>query len=156
MPLYLRVELGYSPLVMSAFISGSQAMGIVSQPLLGLLSDRYSRKSVLLPGLLGLGITVTVLPFAGTGLPLFLVLVIMGAFSYPLMAVLLAAAMDIAGSDVQATTVSLVFGAAIVFSAISPAIAGQLADAYGMRAAFLLAAGIVFAVFAFAAVRMRR
>ena len=156
LPLYLRVELGYSPLVMSAFISGSQAMGIVSQPLLGLLSDRYSRKSVLLPGLLGLGITVTVLPFAGTGLPLFLVLVIMGAFSYPLMAVLLAAAMDIAGSDVQATTVSLVFGAAIVFSAISPAIAGQLADAYGMRAAFLLAAGIVFAVFAFAAVRMRR
>ena len=109
-----------------------------------------------MPGLLGLGITVTVLPFAGTGLPLFLVLVIMGAFSYPLMAVLLAAAMDIAGSDVQATTVSLVFGAAIVFSAIAPAIAGQLADAYGVRTVFFLAAGIVFAVFAFAAVRMRR
>ena len=156
LPLYLRVELGYSPLVMSAFISGSQAMGIVSQPLLGLLSDRYSRKSVLLPGLLGLGITVTVIPFAGTGLPLFLVLVMMGAFSYPLMAVLLAAAMDIAGSDVQATTVSLVFGAAIVFSAVSPAIAGHLADTYGVRAVFFLASGIVFAVFVFAAVRMRR
>ena len=156
LPLYLRVELGYSPLVMSAFISGSQAMGIVSQPLLGLLSDRYSRKSVLLPGLLGLGITVTVIPFAGTGLPLFLVLVMMGAFSYPLMAVLLAAAMDIAGSDIQATTVSLVFGAAIVFSAASPAIAGYLADTYGVRAAFFLATGIVFTVFVFAAVRMRR
>jgi MFS family permease len=156
LPLYLRVELGYSPLVMSAFISGSQTMGIVSQPLLGLLSDRYSRKSVLLPGLLGLGITVTVLPFAGTGLPLFLVLVMMGAFSYPLMAVLLAAAMDIAGSDVQATTVSLVFGAAILFSAVSPAIAGHLADTYNVRAVFFLASGIIFAVFVFAAARMRR
>ena len=156
LPVYLRVDLGYSSLVTSAFISGSQVMGIVSQPLLGLLSDRYSRKAVLLPGLLGLGIAVSVLPFAGTGLSLFLVVVFMGLFSYPLMAVLLAAAMDVTGSEIQATTVSLVFGAAIVFSAISPAIAGWLADTYGVKSAFLLAAGIVFTVLAFAAIRMRR
>ena len=153
LPIYLRVELGYSPLVMSAFISASQVGGIVSQPVMGYLSDRYSRKAVLLPSILSLGAAVLAIPFVGPGFPLLVVVGLMGAFAFPLMAILLAAALDVAGSDVPATTVSLVFGAAIVFSAVTPALAGVLADAYGLRAAFLLAAGVAFATAGFTALR---
>ena len=93
------------------------------------------------------------IPFVGPGFPLLVVVGLMGAFAFPLMAILLAAALDVAGSDVPATTVSLVFGAAIVFSAVTPALAGVLADAYGLRAAFLLAAGVAFATAGFTALR---
>jgi MFS family permease len=69
----------------------------------------------------------------------------MGAFLFPLMSINLAAAMDLVGTGVQATTVSLVFGSAVVVSGLSPAVAGALADAYGVPSTFLWAAGIVLA-----------
>ena len=153
LPIYLRVDLGYDALVMSAFISASQVVGIVSQPTMGFLSDRYTRKAVLLPSLVLLGLAVVAVPLVGKGLALLLVVALMGAFSFPLMAVVLAAAMDVVGGDTPATTVSLVFGSAIIFSAFMPAVAGILADAYGVQAVFFLSAGMAFATAGFTALR---
>ena len=55
----------------------------------------------------------------------------------------LAAAMDLVVMGAQATTVSLVFGSAVVVSAIAPAIAGIIADSEGTESAFLFAALLV-------------
>ena len=153
LPIYLRVELGYSALAMSAFLSAAQAVGIVSQPVMGYLSDRFSRKAVILPAILSLGSAIFAIPFAESTLALLLVVAVMGAFSFPLMSIFLAAALDVAEGDVPATTVSLVFGAAVVLSAVAPAIAGVLADAAGVKAVFGLASGIAFVTGGFTAVR---
>jgi hypothetical protein len=67
----------------------------------------------------------------------------MGAFLFPLMSILLASAMDLVEVGAQATTVSLVFGSAVVVSAFAPAIAGMLADSADTEAAFLFGAGLV-------------
>ena len=152
LPIYLRVDLGYSSLTMSAYISAAQVLGIVSQPVLGLLSDRFSRRVVILPSLVCLGIAVLAVPLVGSGFPLLLAVGGMGIFLFPLMSILLAAAMDVARGDVPATTISLMFGAATVFSSGAPALAGVLADAYNVKAIFLLAAGIAFVTAGFTAV----
>ncbi|MCZ6614960.1 MAG: MFS transporter, partial [Chloroflexi bacterium] len=154
LPIYLREDLGYSSLATSAFLSVSQVSGIISQPAMGFLSDRFGRKAVILPSILMLGITVFAIPFAWNGPSLLLVVVVMGAFNFPLMAIILAAALDVSGDDVPATTVSLVFGATVVFSSLTPGLAGVLADVTGdVATTFFMSAAISFATAGFAAVR---
>ena len=154
LPIYLREELLYTSLETSAFLSIAQVSGIISQPAMGFLSDRFSRKTVILPSIAMLGITVFAIPLAGHGLPLLLVVMVMGAFNFPLMAIILAAALDVSGDDVPATTVSLVFGATVVFSSLAPGLAGVLADATGdVATIFFMSAAISFATAGVAAIR---
>ena len=153
LPVYLRVELEFSSFLTAVFISGSQVVGIGTQPVMGFLSDKYSRKLVIVPSLATLGLVTLTIPFAGSGALLFLAVLLMGAFSFSLMSVLIAAAMDLVGGEMPATTVSLVFSSSVIFSALSPAMAGVLADAAGVASVFFLAASMVLVVAGFAAVR---
>ena len=142
LPIYLREDVGYSAFRTGVYLSAAQIVGIGSQPIMGLLSDRYGRQVVLLPGIIGLALAVLALSVAPAGIPLLLAVAAMGAFAFPLMAILLAAAGDIAGEQLQATSVSLVFGAAMVFGGISPVISGLLADAFEVKTTFLFAGGV--------------
>jgi MFS family permease len=153
LPIYLRVDLEYSAFKMSAFLSAAQIIGVASQPIMGFLSDRFGRNAVILPSMALLGVAVLAVPAVAAGWQLLLVVMGMGAFVFSLMSIFLAAAMDVAEGDVPATTVSLVFGAAVVFSSFTPGIAGVLADMYGVRSVFPLAAGIAFVATGYGAVR---
>ena len=153
LPIYLRVELEFSSFLTAVFISGSQVVGIGTQPVLGFLSDKYSRKLVIVPSLTTLGLVTLTIPFAGSGALLFLAVLLMGAFSFALMSVLVASAMDLVGGEMPATTVSLVFSSSVIFSALSPAIAGVLADEVGLIWVFFLASSMVLIVAGFATVR---
>ena len=48
-PLYLADEMGYSSFWLGLHWALLYAMGMFSQPLLGVLSDKFRRKTVLLP-----------------------------------------------------------------------------------------------------------
>ena len=143
--IYLQIEMGYSASTMALLIFASQAAGIASQPIMGHLSDRYGRKPVLLPGMLGLAIGSLAISAAPAGAPLVAAVVFTGVFLFPLMAILLAAAADVAGESVQATVVSLIFGTAVIVAAASPSVGGLLADAYGVAVVFRYAAAVAFA-----------
>ena len=153
LPAYLRGDLEFSSLVTAVFISGSQVVGIGTQPVLGFLSDKYSRKVVIIPSLTVLGLVTLTIPFAGSGALLFLAVLLMGAFSFSLMSVLIASAMDLVSGEMPATTVSLVFSSSVIFSALAPAIAGVLADEFGRTWVFFLAAAVVLVTTVFAAAR---
>lgn len=140
LPVYLRLDLGYSAIQMTAFVSAAQVAGIFSQPTLGSLSDRFGRRAVLVPSLLSLGVGLLAIGLVPAGWPLAISVTAMGAFQFPLMALFLASAMDVVPKEVQATTVSLVFGMGTIFSSISPTIAGFLADAFEVRVVFFYAA----------------
>lgn len=142
LPLYLRNDLGYERIETGLLLSAAQVGGIVSQPVMGFLSDRFGRRQVLMPALLCLGAGVAAVGSVPPGWPLVVTIVFMGAFQFPLMALFLASAMDIVGQDLQATTVSLVFGAGTIFGSFSPALAGFLADRYGVGAVFPYAATV--------------
>ena len=143
LPIYLKEDLGASSATTGLFLSLAQVGGIASQPVLGFASDRFGRKLILVPSLVVLGLTFIGLGVAPYGWVFAVVVFLMGGFLFPLMSILLASAMDLVAAGAQATTVSLVFGSAIIVSAFAPAIAGVMADAMGTKAAFMFGAGVV-------------
>ena len=143
LPIYLDEEMGFSSLSIGVYLSLAQVSGIVSQPIMGFASDRFGRKLILAPSLMLLSLSFIGISLVPAGLFFALVIFAMGAFLFPLMAILLASAMDLVSVQAQATTVSLVFGAAIVVSAYAPGIAGVLADSWGTASAFQFASGLV-------------
>ena len=143
LPIYLDEDLGASSVTIGLYLSLAQVGGIVSQPLIGFASDRLGRKLILAPSLAMLGLSFVGLSIVPSGWLFGLVVLAMGAFLFPLMSILLASAMDLVEGGAQATTVSLVFGSAVVVSAFAPAIAGILADSADTEAAFLFGAGLV-------------
>lgn len=145
LPVYLRNDLGYERIQTGAFLSAAQVGGIISQPIMGFLSDRFGRRAVLAPSLLCLGAGVLAVGVVPAGWPLAVTVVVMGAFQFPLMALFLASAMDMVGQEVQATTVSLVFGSGTIFGSLSPALAGFLADSFGVQVVFFYAATVAAA-----------
>lgn len=142
LPVYLRNNLGYERVETGLFMAAAQVGGIVSQPVLGLLSDRFTRRAVLVPSLLVLAAGILSVGLVAPGWPLIVAVTLMGAFQFPLMALFLASAIDVVGQEVQATIVSLVFGTGTIFGSFSPALAGFLADTFGIQVVFFYASAI--------------
>ena len=141
LPLYLISDpelggLGKGELTVGFYLAGAQVTGIGAQPVMGWLSDRYSRKIVLVPAMTALGILFISLNYVSDGAQLILNVLIMGAFVYSLHTIFIAAAMDVAKGKAQSTVVSLIYGASFV-GTISPIIAGLLVDTYGLKSAFV-------------------
>ena len=145
LPIYLDEELGASSAMVGIYLALAQVGGIVSQPLMGYASDRLGRKAVLSPSGAILGVAFMGLGVVPAGWLFGITVAVMGAFLFPLMSLFLASAMDLVETGTQATTVSLVFGSAIVVSAFAPAIAGILADSFGIESVFLFSSGIALA-----------
>ncbi len=127
LPVYLLEDLEYREDVIGLFMAGAQVTGIISQPLMGWLSDRFGRKVVLVPCTAALGILVIALKFAPPDLPLALTVLAMGAFLYSLHTIYIAGAMDVARGQAQATVVSLIYGASFL-GAFSPWLSGRIVD----------------------------
>ena len=144
LPLYLREDLGYSTTEVGLYMPMAQVVGIASQPVMGLLSDRFGRKAVLVPGTAVLGLLCIALSQAEPGPQLILTILAMGAFLYSLHTIYIAAAMDVSGGEVQATVVSLIYGAGFL-GTLSPVLAGVIVDASETSVAFIYGGGIVVA-----------
>ena len=119
------------------------ASGIVSQPLLGYLSDRFGRKIVLVPSLVLMGCFEILLVWSGSGVGLVAVALCIGLFIYALGAVTQAALMDVAPEAAGATTIAILFGSSALLSIPSPTIAGWLSDTYGTPSVFFYSGGLV-------------
>jgi FSR family fosmidomycin resistance protein-like MFS transporter len=139
LPIYLQEHLNYSPFALGGFIGMLHAMGIISQPVLGLLSDRLGRKAVLVPSCLMLGLFFALLAAAPPGVPLALVIVAIGVFFYTLFNVMNAAVMDVAGSSIQASTYGLTFLITQIVVIPTPMVTGYLIGGFGIRSAFVFA-----------------
>ncbi len=142
LPVYLLEDLGYREVVIGLFMAGAQVTGIVAQPLMGYLSDRFGRKIVLVPCTAALGLLIVALKFAGPGLPLVLTVLAMGAFLYSLHTIYIAGAIDVAQGQAQSTVVSLIYGASF-FGAFSPWVAGVIVDLSDTSTSFVYGGGMV-------------
>ena len=151
LPIYLQEHLQYSSVALGIYIALLHAMGTVSQPVLGLLADRFGRKAVLLPSCLLLGLFFALLAVVPPGIPLGVVILAIGIFFYTLFIIFNAAVMDVAASNVQAATYGLTSLLTQLVVIPAPVITGYLIGGLGIKFAFVLAgaflviAGLVLA-----------
>ena len=159
LPVYLLEDQGISAIVIGLFLSSIQFVGILAQPAMGWLADKFGHKRVLVPGTAALGLLMIALKFAPTDDPLMIDIVLlnitlpgiqfgiialaMGAFLYALHAIYIAAAMDVSQGEAQSTVVSLIYGASFL-GAFSPFLAGVIVDAGATSDAFVYGGVMVF------------
>ena len=119
LPIYLQEHLHYSAL--------------------GLLSDRFGRKTVLVPSCLLLGLFFALLAIVPAGIPLALVIIAIGLFFYTLFNIMNAAVMDVAGAAVQASTYGLMTLITQLVVIPTPMVTGFLIGELGIKFSFVLA-----------------
>ena len=137
LPLYLADELGLKLIegeggFENLFYRGSLIgllvlVGIFASPVMGYLSDRYSRKLVLVPGMGVLAVlTFLMASYGDTLTGMTILLAGLGLFLYSDQPILTASAMDIVREGTAATTLGMMSTSRFIFSAVSPIIAGAL------------------------------
>ena len=141
LPIFLN-DLGMSALVRNLHLGLLMAVGIVSTPVVGYLSDRFGRKMVLIPGLLLLAALSFLLSGAGVGILLVIIIALMGTFLFGDQPILTALALDVAGGRVPTTVLGILSFERFLLSAASPLIAGKLYDDYGAATAFIYVAAL--------------
>ena len=144
LPIYLQEHLHYSAFALGVFVALMHGLGTISQPALGMLSDRFGRKAVLLPSCLLLGLFFVLLAIVPAGIPLALVIIAIGLFFYTLFNIMNAAVMDVAGTNVQASTYGLTTLITQLVVIPTPMITGYLIGELGIKFSFVLAGVFLF------------
>lgn len=139
-PLYVTETLGYSPFVLGIYLALLYVMGVVSQPIMGVLSDKHGRKAVLVPAFGSMAVLFALMAIAPGGVALGLVIAALGCFFYGTANVTSSAVMDVAHENVQASTMGVTSLFSQPFSLVSPIITGLLVESYGLTATFWYAA----------------
>ncbi len=148
LPVYLREDLEFTPSLVAIYLSLAQLVGIVAQPAMGWLADRFGYKWVLVPAMVVMGLLFIALAFADVEplfwevSPLTLTVIAIGSVLYSLHAIFIGAAIEVAEGSVQSTIVSLVYGASFL-GTLSPVLAGVIADRYGVPSTFIYGGGVV-------------
>jgi FSR family fosmidomycin resistance protein-like MFS transporter len=142
LPLYLEHDLDMNPFNRGLHIGLLIAIGLAVKPIAGHLSDRFTRKKVMVPGLAWSCMIALVMVPMNDGIGLTVAIILMGVFLYPDQPILTAATLELVGRQVSATALGLVTFASFIMSAISPLIAGGLYQTYGMDSALYFVAGL--------------
>lgn len=143
LPLYLAEELGYSAFWLGFHWALLYAMGVVSQPIMGIVSDRFSRKTVLLPAFLSMSVLYLLLPMTINPVLIALIIGTMGIFFYGTSNIAQAAVLDIAAEQVQGTTHSVMSLFQQIVTLPSPILAGVIVTTFGMTQVFYYASLLV-------------
>lgn len=136
LPLYLQSDLGYSATTIGILLAGAQFAGVISQPFMGFMSDKFGRKPVIVTGTALTMASAFALSAVRPGIQLFGAVLVRGSLTFSLHHIVVAAALDAAKGASSSTVTSLIYGAGFL-SALSPYIAGIISDRYGIQSAFV-------------------
>ena len=142
LPLYLHNDLNMNPFNRGLHIGLLIAIGLAAKPIAGHLSDKFTRKKVMVPGLAWSCVMALVMVPMNDGIGFSIAIVLIGLFLYPDQPILTAATLELVGRQVSATALGLVTFASFIMSAISPFIAGGLYQTYGMDSALYFVAAL--------------
>jgi FSR family fosmidomycin resistance protein-like MFS transporter len=140
--LYTRDVLDLSDKTRGFYFGLINLVGLVASPVLGHLSDRFGRKTILVPNLLCLSLCSLLLAGYGQSGALVAILAVIGIFLYSDQPILTATALDVVGRNVTTTAVGFVSFSRLALSAPSPIIAGWLYDPNAVYLVFYYIAGL--------------
>ncbi len=138
-PIYLR-ELGADPVQIGGILGLAAAGMLISHLPAGALADHIGRKAIMVSSWV-IAVLATVMMALARGLPLFVAGLVLYNFTVFVMSPLSSYITQAGGdwSPARAlTTVSAGFSAGMI---LGPVIGGQLAEEFGLRSVYLLAAG---------------
>ena len=145
-PFYLEEELGFGHFGAGLYFALLTGMGIVSAPVLGVLSDKIGRKQILVPGLAAAAALSLLVVSTGDTFMLAVVLAGLGLFSFSLHQIILAAVLDITGRGTEAAATGFIFGLNGIIGGASPFVATLIIDHLGWFGSVYYYAGILLAV----------
>ena len=143
-PIYLEETLNYSASDLGIFLGLLYVTGIISQPIMGVLSDKIGRKNVLVPSFFLMGILYLLMGLVPAGWPLAIVVLGMGLFFYAILNLIQTAIMDVAPEGVQGSTMAVQGIFSLPFTLSSPVATGFLVTQFGIRTSFWYAAASSF------------
>ena len=107
--IYMSDVLDYSDLAIGIHVSLLTLAGIVSTPLLGMLSDRFGRRPVIAFSMASITGLVLLFLVANEGWSLTVTMVLLGVFLFSIMPVIVAAAMDSTEQGSEGTSIAVLF-----------------------------------------------
>lgn len=142
-PLYLSQELGKSNFDMALHVALLAAPGILAGPLLGALSDRIGRKSIIV-FIMGTAVVLPLIMVWGSGsIVITLAIALFGLFYFTVNSLTQAAAIDIAqGKGLEGTFIGLMWGSNAFFGAATAIVSGWIIGQFGWTPAFYFASSL--------------
>lgn len=145
-PFYLEKELGMGHFMAGVHFALLTGMGIAAAPVLGVLSDRFNRKMILVPGLMTAAALAMLVVIAGDTIFLPLVLAGVGIFTFSLQQIILAAVLDVTGRGTEAAATGFIFGMDGIISGVSTFLASAIIAHLGGYGSIYYFTGIVTAM----------
>jgi FSR family fosmidomycin resistance protein-like MFS transporter len=136
LPLYLTRELGYAAFAVGVCLFVLQGAGFAASPLAGHLSDRMGRRRVVMSSMAMTAVVLLLMALVGQSPAFMFCIALLGFFLYAMRAVMQAWVLECVPRNLGGTSIGVMFGAQAVGAAIAPAMAGLLADRYGLVAMF--------------------
>jgi MFS family permease len=137
LPIYLQETQGMESFGIGLHMAFLTTMGVVSGPLIGALSDRLTRKLLIVIVLGGKAIVATLMAFAGGGLLLTILVGLMGAFMFGGHALIDAGALDLGeGRRLEGSLFGFLWGNNAIFLGVAPVIVGFLMTSFGYSTLF--------------------
>ena len=149
-PFYLKETtdggLGIGEFQAGIYFALVTGMGIISAPILGTISDRYGRKSVLVPGSFIAAAFSLVVVSAGDSLFLPVLLAGLGLFTFAIDQIMQATIFDVVPRGSEAAATGLHFGVFGVVGGFTPFLSSAIIDNAGGFGSIFYLAGILMAV----------
>tara|TARA_B110000438_G_scaffold139319_1_gene134612 strand:- start:2153 stop:3376 length:1224 start_codon:yes stop_codon:yes gene_type:complete len=128
---YLKEELDYSAFIIGWHIALITAAGIISTPIMGILSDKFGRKPVIQIAMSLMAIYLFLFLIFDDGLGLVILITLLGMFFFSVMPIITAATMDRVPKGSEGSGTALNFIGMSVIGFMSPIFAGIIYSQFG-------------------------
>ena len=139
LPIYISETLGYSSFVLGVYLTLLYVLGMISQPIMGVASDKYGRKMVLAPSYGLLSLLYLGLIISNNSIQLGIVISSIGLFFYAVSNIATSAIMDIADKNIQSSSMGIMGLFSQPFTLIAPILAGFFVQTSNIQSAFWFA-----------------
>ena len=137
LPLYLSENVGMGTVGIGFHLALLTAMGTVTNPAFGYLSDRIGRMPVIFIVLAAKTVIAAAIAISGAGIVLTMLVAAMGVFNFVVNPLVQAWALDIAhGRRLEGSTLGVLDGANFIFTGVGPLLVGVVVAAWGFESLF--------------------
>ena len=139
LPIYISETLGYSSFVLGVYLTLLYVLGMISQPIMGVASDKYGRKMVLAPSYGLLSLLYLGLIISNNSIQLGIVISSIGLFFYAVSNIATSAIMDIADKNIQSSSMGIMGLFSQPFTLIAPILSVFFVQISNIQSAFWFA-----------------